>query len=146
MRDCLDQMNRLLSDDAVPLRYRIAGNTKRRVTLACCDCVAWAWGLALPSGAGRCRRLWGGRDSRFLLFGFFRFRRALRGFVVGHLIQMDRALFVERVDERNGDRQAEKSDAAEELGAEHHAQERDERMQPDAVADDLRLHDLTHGR
>ena len=57
---------------------------------------------------------------------------------------MNRALFVERMNQRDCNRQAQESNSAENIGSKHHAQQRNERMQPNAIANDLWLHDLAN--
>ncbi len=57
---------------------------------------------------------------------------------------MNRALLVERVNQRDCNWQAQESNSAENIGSKHHAQQRNERMQPNAVANDLWLHDLAN--
>jgi hypothetical protein len=82
--------------------------------LACCDCAAWAWGSALLPAAALQAAL-GRRDGRFLALASSVPARSA-GVRRRHLIQMDRALFVERVVSATV-MAAEKSDAAEEIGA-----------------------------
>ena len=69
---------------------------------------------------------------------------ALASLVVTHSVKMNRALLVERVNQRDCNRQTQESNSAENIGSKHHARQRNERMQPNAIANDLWLHDLAN--